>query len=229
MKFSILLFALIGVILSSCGEDENLEQQTEKYVHVPPSLPEDVYNKLQPGDCILRKGNGPLSYHLMNTTKEDYSHGGIIVKDGNDWKVIHTLGGSASTDEVDGIQLCDLDEFVAHAADSMLYICRPIFADSAGSKVADRAWFYLDQEIPFDHSFSMFSTDKWYCTELLYYVFKDVNGKNVFDIKKKHKSYMLMFSTFFHREKFEPVFHLKDDESQWYVVKEDSLSSEVKQ
>ena len=217
-----ILGAGIYMLFVACGKDKAAteDRQTTKYVHIPPSLPEEIYGQLQPGDCVIRKGNGPLSYHLMSTTHEDYSHGGIIVKDGEDWKVIHTLGGSASEDEVDGIQLMDLKEFVAHAADSMLYICRPIFADSAGVKVSERAWHYLGQEIPFDHRFSMFSEDEWYCTELLYYIFKDVNGENVFDIKKKHKSYMLMFSTFFNKEKFQPVFHLKPDEKDWYLIKE---------
>jgi hypothetical protein len=228
MKLKTLLYFSTILLLGACGTSESSEAETEtiKYVHVPPELPQKIYSELQPGDCIIRKGNGPLSYHLMNTTHEDYSHGGIIVRDGKDWKVIHTLGGSASEDEVDGIQLIDIEEFVAHAADSMLYICRPVFTDSAGPQIANRAWHYLEQDIPFDHSFSMFSEDKWYCTELLYYIFKDVNGKNVFDIKKKHKSYMLMFSTFFHKEKFEPVFHLKEDESEWYPIHEDSLLTE---
>jgi hypothetical protein len=227
MKLQAFLSLAFVAILTACSTDDSHKEETVKYVHIPPELPDEVYNDLQAGDCIIRKGNGPLSYHLMNSTKEDYSHGGIIVKDGEDWKIIHTIGGSASKDEIDGIQLIDLEEFVAHAADSMLYICRPVFTDSAGPNVAERAWHYLDQNIPFDHSFSMFSEDKWYCTELLYYIFRDVNGKNVFDIKKKHKSYMLMFSTFFNEDKFEPVFHLKPNKEDWYIIKDDSLASEV--
>ncbi|UKN02164.1 hypothetical protein K6119_01360 [Paracrocinitomix mangrovi] len=215
MKKYLFLFTLLLASLYSCS-DAPVADNTKKYVHVPPSLPADVYDNLQSGDCILRKGNGPLSYHLMNTTKEEYSHCGVVVQDGKDWKVIHTLGASANEGSVDGVQICSIDEFVQYAADSMLYICRPVFMDSAGTKVSERAWHYLDESVPFDHHFSMYSTDEFYCSELLYYIFKDVTEERVFDIKKKHKSYMLMFSTFFHKEKFEPVFHLKPNEDDWY-------------
>lgn len=217
-SFYFIIIALVGSFWSCAGSEETeSEGESKKYVHVPPSLPEDVYGQLADGDCILRKGNGPLSYHLMNTTKEEYSHCGVVVDDGGEWKVIHTLGGSANEDEVDGVQLTPIDEFVQFAADSMLYICRPIFVDSAGPQIAERAWFYLQEEVPFDHGFSMFSTEEFYCSELLYYIFKDVYGKNIFDIQKKHKSYLLMFSTFFHEDKFEPVYHLKPNKEDWYV------------
>jgi hypothetical protein len=101
-------------------------------------------------------------------------------------------------------------EFVANAADSMFFICRPIFIDSAGPKIAERARYYLEQKVPFDHGFSVFTTDKLYCTELLFYIFREVGGKNVFVVEKKHKSYMLMFETFFREENFQPIFHLKE-------------------
>ncbi|MCG8576021.1 MAG: hypothetical protein MI810_14120 [Flavobacteriales bacterium] len=208
------IFTLLAVLTfySCSGEGEQTtESENEKYVHVPPSLPDHVYDELQEGDVIIRKGNGPLSYHLMNNTKEDYSHCGVLVKEEGEWTIIHTIGGTSSEDAIDGMQTQSLKEFVMNAADSMLYICRPIFVDSAGPKIKERAYYYLDQEIPFDHRFSVFTTDEFYCTELLFYIFRDVGGKKIFDIQKKHKSYMLMFSTFFNEENFEPIFHLKED------------------
>lgn len=228
MKLKTLLYLSFASILLSCGGENSQEggDESNKYVHIPPELPQEVYANLQQGDCILRKGNGPLSYHLMNTTKEDYSHCGVIVKEGEDWKVIHTLGGSASEDEVDGVQMCSIDEFAQFAADSMLFICRPVFMDSAGTKVAERARYYYDQKTPFDHSFSLFSTDELYCSELLFVIFRDVYGKNVMDIQKKHKSYMIMFSTFFDENRFTPVYHLKPDPADWYVPHDYSIPEE---
>lgn len=219
MRTFILLLSL-GLVFS-CS-DSSVKEETTKYVHTPPSLPEHVYDEIESGDLIIRKGNGPLSYHLMNNTKEDYSHCGTIVKENGEWMIIHTIGGSGSEDEIDGVQLIELDEFVAHAADSMLFICRPIFVDSAGPKITERAYYYLEQQTPFDHSFSLYTEDKLYCSELLFYMFKEVNidNKNIFDVVKKHKSYMLMFSTFFDETKFEPIFHLNPNKEEWYVLHE---------
>lgn len=217
MNPKILFFLFTIALITACGSSNEDSEESKKYVHVPPELPDHVYDELQEGDCIIRKGNGPLSYHLMNTTKEEYSHCGVIVKENNEWKVIHTLGGSASEHELDGVQMCDIDEFVQFAADSMLFICRPIFMDSVGIKTAERARYYLDLQMPFDHSFSVFSEDKLYCSELLFVIFRDIYGKNIMDIKKKHKSYMIMFSTFFDEKRFQPIYHLKPNKEDWYV------------
>jgi len=167
-------------------------------------------NKLIAGDIILRRGDGPLSYHLSNTTKEAFTHCGIIVKTDSVWQVIHSLGGQTSKQEIDGVQISTLKHFIDYAADSLLYICRPIFVDSANIKVTERAKYYLSQKIPFDHGFSALTPDDFYCSELLYHIFKDINNqKNVFVIKKKHKAYMLMFSTFYKVNNFQKIIEIK--------------------
>jgi len=209
--FSIL--AILTIVILSCQNKEpnivignNIKNKTRQ------KIPMSVYDRLQDGDIVLRKGDGPLSFHLMNNTKEEYTHCGIIFKGKKKWEVIHSLGGEVSKDEIDGVQTMDLDKFIEYSADSVLYICRPVFKDSAGFKVVERANYYLDKKVPFDHRFSLFTEDKLYCSELLYHIFKDINnGKNLFVVKKKHKSYMLMFSTFFKKENFIKVYDLRKD------------------
>ena len=202
-----LIVSLVLVLMAACGGSG--EERTT-YVHIPPVMPDSVYNKLEEGDIIIRKGNGPLSFHIMNATKEEYSHCGIIVKEGETWRVIHSMGGSVSKKEKDGLQIMDLDQFVSHAADSMLFICRATFQDSLGMKIKDGAYKFLEEEAPFDHSFNLFTRDKIYCSELLFYILRDATGENQMIIRKKHKSYLLLFETFFNKEKYKPIFHLKD-------------------
>lgn len=212
----LLALSLFIVVTLSCQEDKGNDVIIGKNViRVKPSIPDTIYDKLQDGDIVIRKGDGPLSYHLMNSTKEEYTHCGIIFKGEEKWQVIHSLGGEISKEEVDGVQTMDLDKFIEYSADSMLYICRPIFIDSAGTKIVERANHYLDLQVPFDHRFSLLSKDELYCSELLYHIFKDINdGKNLFVVQKKHKSYMLMFSTFFKDENFTKVYDLKADHRQ---------------
>lgn len=210
---AIFVLSLFIVVALSCQENKKSEVIIgNNIIRVKPSIPDSIYGKLKDGDIIIRKGDGPLSYHLMNSTKEEYTHCGIIYKGSEKWKVIHSMGGEISKDEIDGVQTMDLDKFIEYSADSMLYICRPIFMDSAGVKIVERANHYLNLKVPFDHSFSLLSKEKLYCSELLYHIFKDINnGKNLFVVKKKHKSYMLMFSTFFKLENFTKVYDLKAD------------------
>jgi len=203
-----LLVSLLLLLSFACGGLE--EQQSTAYVHIPPVMPDSVYNKLEEGDIIIRKGNGPLSFHIMNATKEEYSHCGVIVKEGETWRVIHSMGGSVSKKEKDGLQIMDLDQFVSHAADSMLFICRATFQDSLGMKIRNGAYNFLEEEAPFDHSFNLFTRDKIYCSELLFYILRDATGENQMIIRKKHKSYLLLFETFFNEDKYKPIFHLKE-------------------
>ena len=210
MKFFIYIF--ISVFVISCvNQPQTLEidDTPQQYGHL--KLPNKVYHNIQNGDIILRKGAGPLSAHLMLNTKEEYTHCGIIFKDNEKWMVIHSIGGEISNNNKDGIQTITLEKFVAPTADSTLFICRPIFTDNAGDKVYNKGLEYLEIGYPFDHRFSLLTTDKLYCSEMLYHIFKDVNnGKNVFDIKKKHKSYMLMFSTFFKTKNFSPIYDMRE-------------------
>ena len=213
-----LIVTLLVVLMFGCNTSEKndvLKPNTNQIVQGFQSksnikLPQVILDSILSGDIILRRGDGPLSFHLSNTTKEAFTHCGIIVKENNNLKVIHSLGGQVSQQEIDGVQITTLKHFVDYASDSLLYICRPIFVDSANSKVANEAYKYLALKIPFDHRFSMLSRDKFYCSELLYYVFKNINNKkNIFVIKKKHRAYMLMFSTFFNSENFTRVYSIQ--------------------
>lgn len=211
MKF-LPLFILSLLFITSCKEETKTVHSGNNLIRVKPSIPDSVYSKLKNGDIVIRKGDGPLSYHLMNSTKEDYTHCGIIFNDHDKWRVIHSIGGEISKNEIDGVQTMDLERFIEFSADSTLYICRPVFIDSAGDKIVERAKYYLDLAVPFDHRFSLIDKSELYCSELLYHIFKDINGgKNLFVIKKKHKSYMLMFSSFFKKENFTKVYDLRQD------------------
>jgi hypothetical protein len=209
----ILVLAFITLFFVSCNSKNTQEDNiTSNQKYSALKLPKSVYGKIQNGDIILRKGAGPLSAHLMLNTKEEYTHCGIIFNDNGKWMAIHSIGGEISNDNTDGIQTITLEKFVAPTPDSTLFICRPIFTENAGEKVYKRGLDYLDKGYPFDHRFSLLTTDELYCSEMLYHIFKDINNdKNIFDIKKKHKSYMLMFSTFFKEKNFTPVYDMRKD------------------
>lgn len=213
MKLQYYIFLIFCITIVGCNNQDGTEGLSYHSKTVVIELPDSVNSSLENGDIIIRKGDGPLSFHLTRTTGEAYTHCGIIFKSkSNGWGVIHTLGSDASSLDIDGVQIQSLKGFVRQSADSTLFICRPVFKNNIGDSIVLAARKYLDEKIPFDYGFSMLSTNKFYCTELLYYVFKDVNdGKNVFDLKLKNKSYILLFSTFFNTENFRPVFKLKSN------------------
>ncbi|MBI3136681.1 MAG: hypothetical protein HYZ14_18550 [Bacteroidetes bacterium] len=170
-------------------------------------LPLPVSDSLQPGDIIIRKGGGPLSYQLMNESKENYSHCGIIVRHENSWKVIQSMADQKGYE--DGVQLIPLAEFVKYTADSTLFICRAVIDTTKNEALAQRAFYYLGQKIPFDHRFDLKNAARFYCSELLLHIFMDVFGQYVFEIRRQHQTYIPLFATFFDTAKFRAIFDLK--------------------
>lgn len=208
MKYISIFIVFYTFTIISC-EDDQVGIKGNYFIHTKTkkTLPDSIINQLENGDIILRRGDGPLSFHLSRATGEMYTHCGIIYKKGTKLGVIHTLGKDASAKNIDGVQTIPLENFVEQAVDSTLYICRPVFKDSIGTLIVNRAIYYLNNKIPFDHGFSLLSPEKFYCSELLYYVFKDVNdGVNIFNIRKKKRTYLLLFSTFFIEDNFEYIY-----------------------
>ena len=171
-------------------------------------IPQAVQSSLAAGDIIIRKGGGPLSYQLMNVTKEDYSHCGIIVRENNQWMVIQSKA-SDSENGIDGVQITSIDDFVKFTVDSILFICRPKIDKLLDYKIVDRAYYYLNLAIPFDHRFRLQDSEKFYCLELLFHIFIDVYNENIFNMRKQQDAYILLFSTFFNEDKFEAIYTLK--------------------
>jgi len=192
-----LLLAIIGFVSASFS-----------LASEPVSLPDSIYQKLAPGDIIIRKGGGPLSYQLMEISKENYSHCGVIVKENNQWKVIQSIAESDGGG-FDGVQITPIQDFVKFTADSALFICRPIIDLAKNEAIVKRAFYYLEKKIPFDHRFSLTDHARFYCSELLLHIFHDVYGEYVFEIRQQHKTYVPLFATFFDTAKFQAVFDLE--------------------
>lgn len=213
MKLIIFSILVLSICTLSCQSNQDGTPGLSYHPTISyPKLPDSILETLKNGDIILRKGDGPLSFHLSRSTGEDYTHCGVIFKHNKQWGIIHTLGSDASYKGINGVQTQSLETFVKQSADSTLFICRPVFKENIGDNIVLSAKQFLKQKIPFDYGFSMITTDKFYCSELLYYVFKAVNDqKNIFDIVIKNKSYILMFSTFFNEHNFTPIFNLKSN------------------
>lgn len=170
-------------------------------------LPQTIIQKLQPGDIIIRKGAGALSYQLMEVSGENYSHCGVVVFDKGQPAIIQSIAKS-DHNERDGVQLSSVHDFVKYTADSMLYICRPIVDSSKNALIAQRAFFYLGQSIPFDNRFDLTDETKFYCSELIIHIFLDVFGEPILEIRPQHKTYVPLFASFFDLKKFSPIYSL---------------------
>ena len=202
--FILLYIILVLAVLNACNTDRLRHIETINLVAIPSA----IKNSFKSGDIIVRKGGGALSYAIMNTTKEPYSHCGIIVRNHDSLTVIHAIADILSESNEDGVQAISLNNFVRLTTDSMLFVCRPIFEDSLGIKLANEAIIMLNKKLPYDHRYNLSSENKIYCSELIYRAFLNATGQNVFKIKKVGKLDILLFETFNDTTKFKMLYNL---------------------
>lgn len=143
----------------------------KKVAHLTYKLSAAEKSLVQSGDFILRRGYGFVSMMVARTLNEDrnVSHVGVLVREEDGIKVIHSLSSSIS--DFDGIQKTDFDEFNRQTIDSTTIIVRlKSEIPDIHQKIAAKAYDYLERQIPFDHKFSFEDTTKFYCSELLWHI-----------------------------------------------------------
>lgn len=126
------------------------------------------------GDLIFRRGYGLVSDLIVARLNEPIplSHGGIVVKDSyNRLQVIHTLSEKVS--DTDGMQIDSIEAFLNESRIENIWIARYKFGDP--KHMAEKARYYLQRSIPFDHGFNLNDTTAFYCSELLWHILKATN------------------------------------------------------
>lgn len=152
---------------------DKLEEQklVQKNLNIE-RLSQENLAKLQPGDIILRRGYGFFSDMIskkLNNSVFDVTHAGILYKDGENWKVIHSLSSKVS--DFDGVQEQNLQEFLFHSMPNKLLIVRvKDISFENQQKIVERAQFYLKKQIPFDENGIIDNTEALYCTELIWQI-----------------------------------------------------------
>lgn len=170
------------------------------------TLSQEEYSQLRDGDIILRHGYGLVSDLIVETLKEKYdiSHCAIIVKDGNDFKVIHTVSQTIS--DFDGVQEQPLKPFINQSHRNSIIVVRFKWPEeNAGARISAKAQHYLDARIPFDNSFNIYDDKEFYCSELIWRIIQEEFGVNIFpDMSENTKKY-LDFANFYNPEFFDII------------------------
>lgn len=161
------LFAIIFMFLFVCDKHDKQEQFFYIY-----ALSADEKGALNNGDIILREGYGFVSEAIVKKLNERYpvSHCGIVVKDSaNAISIIHSLSGSLMSS--DGVQQCSLAEFEKDSRNNSIIIVR--LKEGENEKIAQKAQYYLQKKVPFDHSFDLSDSSHFFCSELIIRILQD--------------------------------------------------------
>ena len=132
-------------------------------------------DSLQQGDIILRRGYGFFSDMIsqrLNKGKFDVTHSGILYRRQGQWWVIHSLSSDVS--ETDGMQQQPLATFLNYSMPEKILVVRPQgLTSEQGFKVVERALYYLQKGVPFDHRGVIDDPSELYCTELIYQILEN--------------------------------------------------------
>jgi len=180
-----------------------IEQKKEKSITC--ILSADEKKLIRNGDIILRYGHGLVSDYIVNKFEEPYaiSHCGIICKNHNNLKVIHSESSSFLSEE--GIQVQELDSFTdAGHKNSIIIVrynrCKP----EEFNKITKAAQYYLDKKIPFDYAFNPNDTTTMFCSEIIWHVFKDAFNRDIF-LNDKNETDFNQFKNFYDTAQFDII------------------------
>jgi len=171
--FWTLFFTLFALIHLGCNRS--------KQVFIP-------IGQLSEGDLAFRRGNSVKSQAVLYADKEgEYSHVGIIVKENEDFMVMHITPGERKAGEtVDKIKMETLDDFFA--CDKAKRGAIMHFSDSeCAEKAAQYAKEFFEKEILFDHDYDLDDSITMYCSEMVWRAYlkagKDITNQRRSEVK----------------------------------------------
>lgn len=209
----ILLF-LACCLLASCSFFAGKEDQNPSY-----QLSQEELELLQPGDIILRQGFGVVSQAISEYLDEEIkvSHVALLSQHTEgEWQVIQSISQRVSN--TDGLQAQDLATFVSESETNSIVVVRfRGYETNLGLnlRIEQAAMAYLEQKIPFDHSFSLEDSTRFFCSELIWRLYLNEAGVDIFEkMDKNVRRERLRFASFFDPDYFKVIInhHLIKDQ-----------------
>ncbi len=181
--FRSFLFLLITLTISAVILYYLVFLSPENHKSVPYEITTKELNELREGDILLRQGYGYFSRAIAKYQEADYpvTHCGMLVKEGNEFAVIHALSSSFS--DFDGVQKQPLRRFLNESVPNTLMVVRYKGDTTIQESLVAQANAFLAQKTPFDHEFDRHDSTKMYCTELFRNIFLATLNEDIFQVQ----------------------------------------------
>jgi hypothetical protein len=158
------------------------------------------------GDIVFRRGGGLTSRAVLAADRGGvYSHVGIVVRDGAQYKIVHLVPGEPESDGTrDRIKMEGLELFfspdraqrgaIARVATEVAEGGPGVAGMSAeggdvaglGREAACRARELYEAGVMFDHEYDLEDSTRMYCTELIYQVYRHAANLDIAAGKRSH-------------------------------------------
>mgnify|MGYP000979477423 CR=1 FL=1 len=129
---------------------------------------------LREGDLAFRCGRSMASNTVLAADAGgEYSHVGIVVKQNDTFKIIHAVPDEHDNEyDVDRVKMDDIQTFFSPEKSIYGAIMR-VNDSTIATTAAHRALQIIEQGTLFDHNYDLSDSSKMYCTELIYFVYKE--------------------------------------------------------
>lgn len=171
MKTNLLFLALIGLL--TLNTSAALAMGRGKPA---PEKPPQTSSRYAEGDIIFIQSQTDQSAALREATGSVWTHVGLMVKRNSKWFVAEAIGPLKET---------PLSEFIGRSRNKSYRIYRFKHFDAA-TMAAQMKAVLPKYNKPYDIYFE-FSKERIYCSELTYWVMKDVTGFELGRIQKMHE------------------------------------------
>ncbi|MBW6491439.1 MAG: hypothetical protein K0B15_09635 [Lentimicrobium sp.] len=163
--FLLVLFVLGFISFTIVNKKLLSKNKPAEAINLVTELPE-----LEEGDLIFRKGRSLVSrIVLMNDSKTDYSHIGIVAFFEKHPYVIHAVPGEPNIEGEEVVKCETPEDFLSSDKASKFAVYRLIEdTGSYSTLAAHKALEYYHARLPFDKAMNFRTDDKLYCTELVW-------------------------------------------------------------
>jgi hypothetical protein len=171
---------LILVILLCIIQHENSLSGSRKKDNYSKEIfiSEEIQNKMQSGDVILRNGKGFISdvFRQFSLKDKSYSHAGIVSIEQKKVYVYHILGGEESNEKSLRKEL--LASFCNFSQNDAVAVYRYDLSPHIKDNIIGKLQSLSRKKITFDSHFDLKTDSAMYCTELIYKVVTVASGNN---------------------------------------------------
>ena len=157
--------------LFGCGLFQGDSLQAGAGVGSHALVPVQVVQAFESGDVIFRRGRDVMSRIVLTADgRSDYSHAGILLRNGRDMVVVHAVPAENMGD-TDSVKSESLESFMDYWKTTAIAVYRlkdsPDRERIAGT-VAQYARNAAQARIEFDAEFNLADASRLYCTELVW-------------------------------------------------------------
>lgn len=131
-------------------------------------------DQIKPGDLIFRRGGSFASRAVLTADKDSYySHVGMIYQSERGTFVIHAVPGE-SFNEDELVKAEPLEAFL-HESKAHAVTIRRLSNAELALEASRQAYSYVQNSVYFDADFDLDSSEKMYCTELVWRAYEAVD------------------------------------------------------